>query len=473
MATTSTPRGEAETVNTRIGELSFQLGLPTEETVERLYDEIDFQRVVQCYLWSLPIVGMQQLLTAFKANSGAQDGDVGTFKGYRNVSPYLTTNVTTPYIFGLMDLAKNGPTVLAVPPGLVAGSVVDMWQRATTDIGVLGPDQGRGAKFLLVGPGQEVPDAPDYLVVHSPTFRTVFFFRALDPDPTRAAVLETSVQVYPFDQRDSPAPTVYLTPDPDAPQTWSAPVRGLEYWKALSEALAIESVEDRDRFFMAMIRPLGIVPGEPFAPDERQMRLLSEGTIVGEAMAKANSFDPRFAGVRYRPDTRWNYVLIVDPRQDLAGYSQLDERAAYTYEAVLIAQAMVSQTPGQGQAYLSCHRDVTGSAFDGARTYRLRVPPNPPAKQFWSATLYDLDTRCLIQNTQQIAHRDSRQADLQKNADGSVDLYFSPTAPTGRAENWIPTVPDQAWFAVFRLYAPTEAYFDKTWPLPDIEQQLE
>ena len=202
---------------------------------------------------------------------------------------------------------------------------------------------------------------------------------------------------------------------------------------------------------MAMLRTLGIEPGKPFAPDERQAKLLAEGTVVGEAMAKATSFDPRFAGVRYRPDAHWNYVLVVDPRQDLHGYSQLDERAAYTYEAVLIAQAMLSQTPGQGQAYLACHRDVTGSAFDGAATYRLRVPPDPPAKQFWSVTLYDLDTRCLIQNEEQIAARDSRQPDLRGNADGSVDLYFSPAAPAGFTGE---LDPDRARRGVVRLEPP-------------------
>jgi hypothetical protein len=187
-------------------------------------------------------------------------------------------------------------------------------------------------------------------------------------------------------------------------------------------------------------------------------------------MAKANAFDKRFAGARYRPDAHWDYVIMVDPLQDLPGFSQLDERAAYTYEAVLMSQAMVTKTPGQGSTYLASYRDSGGSAFDGASTYRMHVPPNPPAKQFWSVTLYDLSTRCLIQNKEQLADRSSRQPDLLKNADGSVDLYFSPAAPKGFEKNWIPTVPGQAWFAYLRLYAPTEAYFDKSWALPDIEK---
>jgi hypothetical protein len=432
--TSADAQQRAETVDTRIGKLDFELGLPTEKTVTKLFDELDFQRAVQCYIWALPIVGMEQLINVSQANSGAQDGEVTIAEGYRNVSAYLTVNATTPYVFGALDLAKNGPTVLAVPPGLIAGSVVDMWQRATTDIGVTGPDRGRGAKFLLVGPGQQVPDADGYLVVHSPTFRTVFFFRALDPDPVKANSLKTGVQVYPFAQREHPAPTRYITPSP------------------------------------SILKPLGMEPGKPFAPDERQIKLLTEATIVGEAMAKANAFDKRFAGARYRPDANWDYVIMVDPRQDLPGFSQLDERAAYTYEAVLMSQAMVTKTPGLGQTYLASYRDSNGAPFDGASTHRLHVPPNPPAKQFWSVTLYDLNTRSLIQNKEQLADRSSRQPDLLNNADGSVDLYFSPTAPKGFEKNWIPTVPGQAWFTYLRLYAPTEAYFEKTWKLPDIEK---
>ena len=218
-----------------------------------------------------------------------------------------------------------------------------------------------------------------------------------------------------------------------------------------------------------MLRPLGIEKGKSFKPDERQTKILTEAAFVGEAMAKANDFAKRIPGSRYRPDTQWDYVIMADPAQDLPGYSQLDERAAYFYEGIFLTRAMNSKTPGFGQAYLGGYRDKDGHAFDGGQSYRLHVPPNPPAKQFWSITLYNVDTRCLIQNKEQIADRSSRMPDLVKNADGSVDLYFGPTAPKGFEKNWIPTVPGQAWFTWFRLYAPLEPYFEKTWALPDIE----
>jgi len=246
----------------------------------------------------------------------------------------------------------------------------------------------------------------------------------------------------------------------------------MTYWECLATILNKETLADRDRFFMAMLKPLGIEKGKPFQPDAPQKKILSEAALVGEAIAKANSFDKRFEGSRYRSDAHWGFVFVpsFSPQQDMGTYSQLDERAGYTYEAVWTSAGMVTKTPGVGQAYLDVYRDKEGHAFDGATTYRLHVPPDPPAKQFWSVTLYDLDTRRFVQNKQQIVDRSSRLPDLAKNGDGSVDIYFSPTAPKGFEKNWIPTVPGQAWFPLFRLYGPLEAYFDKSWPLPDIEK---
>jgi hypothetical protein len=282
-------------------------------------------------------------------------------------------------------------------------------------------------------------------------------------------LVSKGVRIYPWTERNNPPATRFLTPDPDKIAKFLNPPRAMEYWERVTSAIQREPVEDRDRFFMAMLKPLGIEKGKPFQPDERQKKILTEGAFVGEAMAKASLFDMRFPHTRYRPDANWQYFLILDPMQDLADYSQLDERAVYFYAALGVTKGMLSKTPGVGQAYLGSFRDKEGHAFDGAKSYHLHVPPNPPAKQFWSVTLYDVDTRSLIQNKEQRSDRSSRH-DLVKNADGSVDLYFAPTTPTGFEKNWIPTVPGKAWFAAFRFYGPLELYFAESWPLPDIEK---
>jgi len=210
--------------------------------------------------------------------------------------------------------------------------------------------------------------------------------------------------------------------------------RGLEYWKLLAAVINHEPVLERDRFFTAMSKPLGIEKGKPFEPDTRQLKILSEAALVGEAMAKANTFDKRFEGSLYRPQTHWHCVISLNPTQEAPNYSQVDERAAYFYEGVLITNAMISKTPGVGQAYLGAYRDKNGRAFAGGKNCSLHVPADPPAQQFWSVTIYDADTRAIIQNEEHVADRSSRQPDLIKNPDGSVDLYFGPVAPEGLRE---------------------------------------
>jgi hypothetical protein len=186
-------------------------------------------------------------------------------------------------------------------------------------------------------------------------------------------------------------------------------------------------------------------------------------------MAKASAFQNRMAN-RYRPDTQWEYLLSpeIAVDQDVEDSTQFEERTAIFYQGIGMSAGSIPKTPGIGQAYLTAYRDAQGHALDGGKTYRLHIPPNVPVKQFWSVTLYDIETRCLIQNKEQIADRSSR-VDLVVNVDGSVDLYFAPTAPKGMEKNWIPTLPGKAWFTYLRLYGPLEPFFDQTWGPGEIE----
>lgn len=453
-----------QTIDTRIGKLDFELGVPTSETAARLYDEMDFQRAVQCYLWGLPTVGMEEMKQSIQQETGVQNGDMAIFDGYRNLSGFLTPNLVTTYILAPIDLADTGPVVVDYPAGMTAGALIDWWDRPITDVGIPGPDQGQGARFLLVGPGQEALPVDGYRRIRSRTLNTLLFYRVLETDPAKAKTLQTAVRIYPFSQRDNPPSTRVLAPKADADHRVQSHSRGLAYWERLAQALSLEPTEDRDRFFVAMLKPLGIEKGKPFNPDERQKKILTDAAFVGEAMSKASTFQKRMEEYHYRSDTHWEYLLspsyAVD--QDVENSTQFEERTALFYEGIGMSAGSIPKTPGIGQAYLTAYRDAQDHALDGGKTYRLHIPPNAPAKQFWSVTLYDIETRCLIQNNQQIADRSSRM-DLVMNADGSVDLYFGPIAPKGMEKNWIPTVPGKAWFTYLRLYGPLEPFFDKTW----------
>jgi hypothetical protein len=473
VAASRTQTPTAEMVDTRIGALEFELGVPTPNTVAKLYDEMDFQRAVLCYLWATPIVGMEGVRQALADNAGARSGDLALLEGYRDISVMLGSNITTPYLFAVLDLASDGPLVIEYPAGATAGSLIDWWDRPIVDIGLPGLDKGQGAIFIVAGPGQEVPvdGAPaGALLLNSRTLTAALFSRVLEADPQKAQALLATARIYPYSRRADPPKTHLLKFKREGDLTSMAHPRGLAYWERLANALRGEPVEDRDRFFAAMLKPFGIEKGQPFSPDQRQKRLLTEAAVVGEAMAKASVVNKRFPGMRYRSDAHWEYLIppSIVFQQDVPNSTQFDERTSFFYEVMGASDAVMSKTPGVGSAYLSAYHDKDGRALDGGRPYRLHVPPNPPAKLFWSVTLYDVDSRCLIQNEEQIADRSSHH-DLVKNADGSVDIFLGSTAPTGLEKNWIPTIPGRAWFAYFRLFGPLESYFNRSWPMPDIE----
>ena len=453
-------------IKTPFGKINMEGDLPARDDLPKLFDELDFQMGVQAYLWALPLVSFAEWQNQHETVFGATSTDIVVYSSYRDKLGLLTANATTPYILNFIDLSRTGPMVVELPPGPTAGGVCDFWQREIGIIGEMGPDQGNGGKHLVVPPGREAPDVSGYFIMHSTMMNVMIGFRSLIPDPEKSKALIDAVKLYPYDKRDIPSTTRVLSPDG---RPWSGmQPRGLRYWERLHAIYQTEPVEERDRFFLAMLRQLGIEKGKPFAPDKRQVKLLTAAAEAGELINKANTFDKRFAGSRYWPDRHWDLAIVLSHSSQRAdNYDEYLERAAWFYEAVTFSEAMKSQTPGLGQAYLGAYTDGDGDWLDGAKNYRLHVSANPPAKLFWSATVYDTDTRCLINNDQQRGDRSSRDQ-LMLNEDGSVDLFFGPTTPEGKEDNWVQTIPGKHWFSYFRLYGPLDPYFDKSWKLDDI-----
>lgn len=462
----SLPDGENAT-ETRIGPLGLNSqGLPNQQAIDRLYEERDFQRACQCYLWALPIVAYGQWQNQHETVFGAGDGDIVKYVSVRDKLGLITANATTPYVMGFVNTQRTGPLIVEVPPGEVAGGFGDFWEKSISDFGLTGPDRGKGGRYLLLGPGQEPPAGVEYdYEARSPTVNVFHAFRILTTDAADGDRILNGYQIYPASEAASPRKSRILTPD-GRPWSGTQP-RGMAYWDRLNEYLQIEPVKEEDRLVMAMLRPLGIEKGKPFKPTAAQRRTLEDGAEIGQLMAIANSFDKRFETAAY--GGQWDRAVNVAMSQEAEFYSQLDERASWFYEAVGLSEGMTTQTPGEGQVYLSSYRDAKGQWFDGGRTYRLHVPADVPAGQWWSVALYDVETRCFMDTKYDKVEVGSR-TDLVKNPDGSVDLVFAPEPPQDSPEsNWIPTVPGRAWFTYFRLYGPLKPYFDARWKLPDIE----
>lgn len=456
----------AETVDTHIGKLELQVGYPSTEAAAKLFDEMDFQRATQAFIWALPAVGFQALHVAQLNSFGAKDGDVTLFRDLKDKEGMLTPNITTLYAFSFWNMKERGPLVVAVPPGATAGGILDIWQRPLTDTGQTGPEKGQGAKFLILPPGSHDMKPDGYIVIHSPTMQLWFATRGLDPDPKAAEETIRKHKLYAWGDRNNPPPTKFIFV---AGRSWvSNQPDNLDYWRYLSDLYQSEPVEERDRMMFAMLLPLGIEPSKPFKPDARQSQILNDAAKVGELMARTNAFDKRMPDATVYSGKHWEYANMVELDQEAKNYTQLDQRGSWFYEAIGESAGMQGRILGFGQVYLETSKDKSDNYLDGGKTYRMHVDTNPPVKQFWSITLYDNVTRGPVVTDQGAADLSSRKPDLVKNADGSVDVYFGPSKPSG-ASNWIKTNPGKGWFPYFRFYAPTEAYFDKSWQLNDIE----
>ncbi|MRG60691.1 DUF1214 domain-containing protein [Agromyces sp. CFH 90414] len=459
-----------ESVESRIGALHYDVGCPTPDTSQRLFDEMDFQRAVQAYLWAYPAVSFESIRSVAKNDLGMEPFDLGIADNFVDPrSLWLTANDTTIYAFVNFDLSQ-GPVVIEIPPGAIVGLVDDFWQRSLVDVGLPGPDAGKGGKFLLLPPDASDDAHDGYYTVHAHMHDHNMLVRGIivDGDIPDAVQRIRNVRIYSWSEREHPTPNRFVSISGARIDT--RPPGGLEFWRRLSRVIDNNPVQEHDRFHMAMLKPLGIEKGKPFQPDDRQTRILEEAAELGDAMARNVMYEnsQRMSGATAFPGTRWDWVILVTPRQEAENYSQLDERLQYTYGAIYLSPGIGKMRPGPGATYLQAFRDSAGNHFDGAKAYRLHIPANPPAAAFWSLTLYDTATRSMLQNPTNDAAR-SGYDDLAVNEDGSIDLFLSPEPGTGPTSNWIETVPGRGFYPMFRLYSPTSPLFDGAWTLPDVE----
>ena len=458
-----------EVIATPIGEITLVNNYFDDDASKRLYDEMDYQRAAQSYLWSTPLVSIATWRDREAEAYGVTgETDFVVLRSLKEKRGIVTGNLTTPYLFNFLSLEK-GPLEIEYPAGQTAAGVLDFWQRPVTDLGLTGPDQGKGGKYIIVGPADDPAkfDKPGYFVRQSATNNICVGLRILDKDPAFYEKFKSTLKMGRVGQ---PLATSRFIEDKDIEWSATAP-RGLDYWRNLAAVLNEEPVRPVDKAWMAMLLPLGIEKGKDFDPDERQQTILLKGAAMGELMARNLQVNPRFAEP-YWPGTSWYKSFDFSLEQETKDRVELDERVTWFYEAVASSTGMVNPTVGAGQVYMTTKRDSKGDLLRADRTYKLRVPKDVPVGQFWALTLYSENTRRAYDNggTEiRSANLDSRLPDLVKNPDGSVDLYVGAKAPEGFEKNYMKTVGDDGWFVYFRLYAPLQPFFDKTFSLPDFD----
>ncbi|NGN62553.1 DUF1254 domain-containing protein [Streptomyces sp. A7024] len=456
-----------ETIETPFGSLELEHTFPNDESSAVLFDQFDLQRAAQAYLWALPLVGFATWRDRAMETFGAKDvGDFVVYDSLREKRGIVTANLTTPYIINFTNLS-DGPVLIDYPAGPTAGGVLDFWQRPVVDLGLTGPDQGEGGGYVVLGPGHDAAPFADSgrFVAHAQTANVFIAFRVLTQDPSLMAAAKAGLKV--SRAGSDPVPVQFIE---GVDREWSAtPDRGLRFWEVLAAVLDEEPVREVDKGFMAMLEPLGIAKGRTFEPDERQRRILAEAAALGELYVRNLQVNPRYT-TPYWPATHWYKLIDFELEQETDTILQLDQRATLFYEAVTTTKGMAHPTPGAGQAYLTAKRDSAGRLLRADRSYRLHVSAPVPVAQFWSLSLYSENTRRPYDNGGtdiRSVSLDSRDEQLQFNEDGSIDLYIGPTAPDGARTNWMQTVAEDGWFVYFRLYAPSQPFFDKSWALPD------
>jgi hypothetical protein len=461
-------------VETKIGTLKFENGFPTEETVRKVFDEMDYQRAVQAYLWAYPVVSFESIRIATKRDLGTDLNDLIIADNYADPKGiWLTANDTTIYALANVDLGKSGPIVVEIPPGAIVGIIDDFWQRSIADVGLPGPDGAKGGKFLLLPPGHK-GDAPQtgYHVLQGTSNNYNVMVRGIVQNDDKDAAVQNvkRVKVYPLSESSNPRPNKYTSMSGKVMDT--TPPTGIAYWERLSAFINNNPVQARDLFYMGMLKPLGIEKGKAFKPDARQRKILEEAARMGDAMGRVMLFEgpERFRQPEPFPGAKWHWVFQVNPVQQTDAYGQIDERLHYTYGAIYTTPALGVMKAGPGGNYVQAFKDKDGNRFDGGKSYRLHVPANAPAEAFWSLTLYDTATRSMIQNPSNDSARSSLDK-LKTNADGSIDLYFGPagSTPANLEANWIETVPGKGFYPMMRFYSPKAGLFDGTWKLPDVE----
>ena len=388
---------------------------------------------------------------------------------------FLTANTDTVYAMIMLDLEKDGPTVVEIPPGTGPGTVDDAFFRFVTDMGRPGPDKGKGGKYLILPPGYDGDVPPGYFVSRSPSYVNWIALRGflVDGKPDAATKnFKEGLKVYPLAQAKNPSPMEFISGSKKAFNTIHA--NNAEFYDEIAHVMAKEPVDFIDPELRGLAASIGIRKDKPFAPDERMKAILVEAAAVANATARAIDFQTRDPSAYYYDNSQWKTAFVGGDHNWLIdggmGGRNLDARTSFFYQATVNTPAMVAKMPGVGSQYAYTETDAVGNYLDGAKNYRLNIPANVPAKDFWSVVLYDPQTRSELQTSQPFPSKNNKRDKLIVNADGSVDLFFGPTAPAGKEANWTQTVPNKGWYTIFRLYGPLEPWFDKTWRPGEIEE---
>jgi hypothetical protein len=496
-------------VDTRIGTLEFKDGMPTAATVEKAYDYLDFAHAVDVYINTFQGASLQAFHEGL-LSVGVEDNQVIIWpKLMDSNTQLLTANADTIYYISFVDLTK-GPMVIETPPDAL-GTIDDMWFNFVVDFGKPGTDRGAGGKYLILPPGYDgpVPQA-GFNVAKSNTTRVWFAGRnfLVNGDPKPAAdLIQKTLKIYAYvpggygtsiaqiltgtvkPGKEVPPPPMRFV-DGSGMSLNTIPPSDYSFFEMMDRLVQQEPAGALDAERMGQLASIGIVKGKKFDPDARMKKILTEAAAVGMAVSRTLAYKARESeGFAYYPGSAWvnelwlgGYTMETPPPMVTpegvvpfppTGAKTLNARTAMFYYATGITPAMIMRLTGVGSQYIWAFVDADKNDLDGAKTYKVTLPKDIPEANFWSFTLYDNQTRSMLQTPQGYPRAGSQNYPspaAEADADGSTTVYFGPTLPEGvKRGNWIQTMPGKGYSAMLRLYSPLEPFFTKEWRPSEIE----
>ncbi len=460
-------------------------GHPTQQSIAQLKDELLYQRAVQSYLWALPILNMYGMKEGSEAKFGKGYNVLPIWKKRLDAKTLITTpNSDVIYAMGYLDLKKDGPLVIEAPPGL-QGILDDFFQRPINsegeidgrrwsgDVGLPGPDKGKGGKYLVLPPDFTGKIPPGYLTFRSRTYGIFVFWRGFFKDPKQldgpVQVMEQT-RIYPLGKEAGARPMQF----PDAsgvPVNMLPPTDGSAF-DMLKRIIENEHVDPADMDMRGSLAALGIIKDQPFSPDAHTREILDRAAQRASEMGHylGSEVIASLHGGKYYKDRQYvnAFPSGISPEFATPTYTDIGTRSGFFSFAYSASPGMAISMPNVGAKYPFTFKDANGEYLSGDRSYRMHLPAGVPVKLFWSVTVYDVETASGLDNGQRFPSINAMD-NPATNRDGSIDIHLGPKSP-GNDNNWLATVPGKGFFIILRLYGPTEAFYEQKWKPGDVEK---
>jgi hypothetical protein len=459
-----------------IGAANSQAASANKSDITKLKERITHSRAFETVMWSVPLMNYASMRDGYKKGAGVDYNDVVYHSKVQTWELEIPTgNNSTPYVIAYWT-AKDGPVVIEIPASTkdvsLFGALMDSWQRPIAEVGLAGADAGLGAKILIVPPDYQGVLPIGYLVAHQKTYEGYFLLRPVIADTSetnlkKAELFVKQIKIYPLAKAENPPKTKHI--DGYRKRIHAVSDFDASYFDRLHTILQQEFVEEKDKAMLGMAESIGISKGVLFKPDTATRKVFDSAAKEAHQYLIHLFFDE--LGPKFYDDRQWftlNLRATVETRfsYEHPTFVDMDTRAAQYYGIFSSVERL-----GAGTFYFVNAKDADNDWMDGGENYKLTVPADVPAKQFWSVIVHDVETGSWITdipiNKEGVA---SFAEGLEKNQDGSVDIYFGPKAPQGKDTNWLPTVPGKKFFLIFRFYKPEPELFNKSWKLNDVEK---